>query len=195
MKISTKKQMKSLNQFNNLIFTYKNYSKKITKNHTMKEDLLSNQEFMQACKNAAYNALNGIVDEEELKKFLEAPSNAAVPKPIWAEATLGVIGIFGGIGCKPEKSENQPWKFDATVWGLGGAVFKGIGFIYTAYTSWEAFFERTAGFHAQGVADMGGIFQINWFNKGGVPVGQFNSISGGLGAFQVGGQGKWVKTK
>ena len=41
---------------------------------------------------------------------------------------------------------------------------------------------------------VGGIFQITWFRKNGVPIGQFNGFLSGGGAFEIGGSCKW-KTK
>ncbi len=158
----------------------------------MKEDLINNTEFLAVCRAATLKAFKGKVDEAELENFLASANKIDVPAPVAAKAGVGVFAIWGVVSCKPDKHE-LPWEFNAMLWGLGGAVFKSAGFMYTAYTNWEGLFEETTGFHAQGVADMGGIFQITWFNKKGLPVGQFNGLSGGFGAFEVGGAGKWKK--
>ncbi len=159
----------------------------------MKEDLINNAEFLAACRAATLKAFKGKVDEVELENFLASANKIDVPDPVASKAKIGVLAIWGRVSCEPESFEEIPWEFDATVWGLGGAVYESFGFMYTAYKSWDALFKETTGFHAQGAGEVGGIFQITWFNKKGLPVGQFNGLSGGFGAFEVGGAGKWKK--
>jgi hypothetical protein len=65
--------------------------------------------------------------------------------------------------------------------------------MYTAYDSWDAFFRNVTSAHAQGIAEAGGILQINWFIENGTPVGQFNGAAGGIGVVECGGSGKWQK--
>ncbi len=139
---------------------------------------------------AVKRALKGRVKDEEVDRFLAATASSSVPAPISATASLTFAAIYGVVKCEPR---DKPWKFEADVWGIGGAAIQSVGLIYTAYESWDAFFTRTTAFHVQGIAEAGGIFQINWFNKDGTPIGQFNGAAGGIAVFEAGGSGKWKK--
>ncbi len=135
-------------------------------------------------------AFKGRVKEDEVNRFLETMASSTVPAPIGATASLTFALVYGVVKCEPR---DKPWKFDSDVWGAGAAAISSVGFMYTAYENWDAFFTLTTAFHVQGVAEAGGIFQINWFNKGGVPIGQFNGAAGGIALFEAGGGGKWKK--
>lgn len=136
---------------------------------------------------ATLKALQGRVEEAEVRRFLNEATRASAPAPIGATASLN-IAVWGKLGCEPD---GQPWKYDITVWG-GPAYFgSAVGFMYTAYTSWDAFFRNVTSAHVQGIISGGGILQINWFNASGTPVGQFNGAAGGIGLVEAGGSGKW----
>jgi len=140
-------------------------------------------------KEATLQALGKRVDEKELQEFLAKASSDSAPDPIGATASLD-LAVWGKLKCDPDK---KPWKYDITVWG-GPAYFgTAVGFMYTAYTSWDAFFANVTSAWVQAGAAGGGFIQINWFNKDGVPVGQFNGASGGAGVAEAGGSGKWQK--
>ncbi|HQT26826.1 MAG TPA: hypothetical protein PLK99_09575 [Burkholderiales bacterium] len=161
----------------------------------MLQDLMANQKFMQASKEAALKALKGKVlqgkiKEDEMKHFLDAIGKEGVPAPIGATASLVFALFYGVVKCEPRE---QPWIYDEDVWGIGGAAISSVGFMYTAYDNWNAFFTNTTAFHVQGIAEAGGIYQINWFNSSGTPIGQFNGAAGGIAIFEAGGSGKWKK--
>lgn len=160
----------------------------------MTEVMKANAEILKpnnnAIKAATLSALSGRVNDEEVKRFLDAASSNAVPAPIGATASLTFAAVYGVVKCEPR---DQPWVYDCDVWGAGAAAISTVGFMYTAYDSWDAFFSLTTAFHVQGIADAGGIFQINWFNKDGVPIGQYNGAAGGIGLFEAGGSGKWKR--
>ncbi|AHH95250.1 hypothetical protein GCM10010174_57620 [Kutzneria viridogrisea] len=125
----------------------------------------------------------------ELQNFLDQIGSDRVPPAIGATASVK-IAIWGKVRCEPD---GQPWVYDTTIWG-GPAYFgDAIGLMYTAYDSWNAFFQNVTSVHVQGVASGGGILQINWFNQSGTPVGQFNGAAAGVGALQAGGSGKWSR--
>jgi hypothetical protein len=127
------------------------------------------------------------LDAGEVKTFLDKASSTAVPAPIGATANVN-IAIWGKVHCEPD---GQPWVFDTSIWG-GPAYFgSSIGFMYTAYESWDAFFQNVTGVHVQGVISGGGILQINWL-AGQTPVGQFNGAAGGIGVLEAGGDGRWT---
>lgn len=65
--------------------------------------------------------------------------------------------------------------------------------MYTAYDSFDGLFANTTAYHARAGAVTGGVLQIDWFNKSGVPVGQYNGAAAGIGALEAGGSGKWKK--
>ena len=153
----------------------------------MSEILKPNIEAVQA---ATLRAFKGKVKDDEVNRFLDAIASSAVPAPIGATASLTFAAIYGVVKCEPR---GQPWEFDADVWGVGAAAISSVGFMYTAYENWDAFFSLTTAFHVQGIAVEGGIFQINWFNESGVPIGQFNGAAGGMAVFEAGGSGKWKK--
>ncbi len=144
----------------------------------------------ETVKAATLRAFKGKVKDHEVNRFLDTIASSAVPAPIGATASLTFAAIYGVVKCEPR---GQPWKFDADVWGVGAAAISSVGLMYTAYENWDAFFSLTTAFHVQGIADAGGIFQINWFNKSGVPIGQFNGAAGGIAVFEAGGSGKWKK--
>ena len=136
---------------------------------------------------ATIKALKVRIEPGEVQKFLNQATSAAAPAPIGATASVN-IAIWGKVKCDPD---GQPWRYDTSIWG-GPAFFgSGIGFMYTAYDNWDAFFRSVTSVHTQGIISGGGILQINWFNAGGTPVGQFNGVVGGIGALEAGGSGTW----
>lgn len=138
-------------------------------------------------RDSTIRALGSRVDASEVKNFLDKAASDATPAPIGATASVK-IAVWGKVTCDPD---GQPWRYDQTIWG-GPAYFgDSIGFMYTAYDSWDAFFRYVTSVHCQGIAEAGGILQINWFNGNGVPVGQFNGAAGGIGLLEAGGSGGW----
>lgn len=138
---------------------------------------------------AALKALQGRVNEDDVRKFLEKASGEGVPPPVGAEGSVNLF-VWGKCKCYPD---GLPWQYDNTIWGGPAYSGGGVGFLYTAYTTWDGFFNNVTSCHAQGIASGGGILQINWFNASGLPVGQFNGVVGGIGVFEAGGEGKWQK--
>jgi hypothetical protein len=143
----------------------------------------------KAAQDATQRALKGRLEEGELRAFVSAAVGAANPVTITATGSLYFAAIYGVVSCTPSK---YPYKFEESAWGIGGTAITAGGIIYNAYKdgSWDAFFKNTTGYHAQGIADAGGIFQINFFH-GSTPIGQFNAVAGGIGVFECGGNGKW----
>jgi hypothetical protein len=139
---------------------------------------------------AALRALHGKVKEPDLNKFMDLEAAVGVPAPIRATGSLWATVIYSGMKCEPV---NVPYYFEEGGWGLGLGIVTTGGILYTAYETWDAFWRETAGYHAQGISEGGGILQFNFFNSSGVPVGQFNGVAGGIGAFEFGGTGKWKK--
>lgn len=152
----------------------------------MSDLLTPNNEIVQA---ATVRALKGKVKDSDLQKILN-PSAAGVPDPLRATGSLWATVFYAGMKCEPT---GVPYYFEEGAWGLGLGIVTTGGILYTAYTTWDAFWRETAGYHAQGIAEGGGILQFNFFNSSGVPVGQFNGVAGGIGAFEFGGTGKWKK--
>lgn len=138
---------------------------------------------------ATLNALKGRVDEGAVRRFLKEAAGPAAPAPIGATASLK-IAVWGKLGCDPD---GQPWKYDITVWGGPAYIGDAVGFMYTAYDSWDAFFRNVTSAHVQAIDVGGGILQINWFIENGTPVGQFNGAAGGVGVVEGGGSGKWQR--
>lgn len=138
---------------------------------------------------ATLRALKGRVEEGDVRRFLKEAARAGAPAPIGATASLK-IAVWGKLECNPE---GQPWKYDITVWGAPAYIGEAVGFMYTAYDSWDAFFRNVTAAHVQGIAFEGGILQINWFIENGTPVGQFNGAAGGIGVVEAGGSGKWQR--
>lgn len=153
-------------------------------------DTLSAQDLRpdtDAIHQATLKALSGRVEEAEVQRFLKQVSSTTVPAPIGATVDLK-IAIWGKLNCDPD---GQPWKYDITVWGGPAYIGGAVGFMYTAYEHWDAFFRNVTSAHVQGVDVGGGILQVNWFIENGTPVGQFNGVAGGVGLVQGGGSGKW----
>jgi hypothetical protein len=137
---------------------------------------------------ATIKALDKRVSAEDVRAFLDKATGAGVPDPVGATITLN-IAVWGKLDVEPD---NLPWKYDNTVWG-GPAYFgSGVGFMYTAYDSWDAFFQNVTACHVQGIDVGGGILQVNWFISDGTPVGQFNGAAGGVGLVEGGGSGGWT---
>ena len=124
-------------------------------------------------RDATMEAFKDRADAGELEKFLAQASAPAAATPIGATASVK-IAIWGKVHCEPD---GQPWVYDATIWG--GPAYGGdaVGFMYTAYDSWDPFFQNVTGVHCQGIAEAGGVLQINWFLTNGTPVGQFNGVA------------------
>ncbi|MFB9909697.1 hypothetical protein [Allokutzneria oryzae] len=140
-----------------------------------------------ALRAATIHSLGRRLDASEIQKFLEDLVSSSVPAPTGATASAK-IAIWGKVTCEPD---GQPWQYDTTIWG-GPAYFgSSVGFLYTAYRSWDEFFRNVTSVHVQGIISGGGILQINWFNQGGTPVGQFNGAAGGIGVLEAGGSGRW----
>jgi hypothetical protein len=134
------------------------------------------------------------VDQSAVESFPErlAASGAAV---LGAKADLTFILFYGKLTVKPTTNPYTEYCFDVDVWGAGGMAGSSIGFMYTAYDNWDAFFQNVTAYHVQGVSGAVGFLQVNWFNKSGTPVGQFNGGTLGGGALEAGGSGKWAKKK
>ena len=118
---------------------------------------------------------------------------ASVPAPIAAKADIIFVAFYGRLTVQPTVKEYKKWEFTVDSWGLGASGGTSIGIMYTAYDSWDAFFKNVTSYHVQGLADAGGILQVNWFNSSGIPVGQFNGAMVGVGGLEAGGSGKWEK--
>jgi hypothetical protein len=157
-------------------------------------------EFVKTIRNATNKALKGKVSEDDIHKLLSSMGEETteagmlkgihVPSPAEATAELYTIAVYGYVKCSPT---HLPYYFEANHWGIGLAAMRCYGFMYTAYENWDALFNETRGYHAQGIAEAGGILQITWFNGKHQPVGQFNAAAGGIGVFEVGGSGRWHK--
>ena len=156
----------------------------------MSDDLTPTNKVVQA---STLYALKEIAKVDEVNQFLDKMASSSVPAPIAATASLTFALFYGVVKCEPRPDPYNVWIYDEDVWGVGAAAISTIGLMYTAYESWDAFFSLTTAFHVQGIAEGGGIFQINWFNKSGTPVGQYNGAAGGIGVFEAGGSGKWKK--
>ena len=138
---------------------------------------------------ATWEAFQGKLKDNEVEHFLDATVLSDEPLTITAMGSLYFLAVYGVISCEPSK---YPYKFEESSWGLGATALSAGGVIYTAYDSWDAFFKNTTGYHAQGIAKAGGFLQITFLKKL-TPIGQFNAVAGGIGVFEVGGNGKWHK--
>lgn len=105
-----------------------------------------------------------------------------------ATGQVYVAGFFGIVKCTVD-SDNK--LFEAYTWGVGGSIFTSGGVLFTAYDSWDDFYNETHFYHAQGGSYIGGIFQITFMDKGHNLIGQYNSVCGGYSLFETGGGGKW----
>ncbi|MEM6793352.1 MAG: hypothetical protein AAF725_05190 [Acidobacteriota bacterium] len=132
-------------------------------------------------------ALGDRVDRKELDRFYDLVGSGSGAEVLGATASLKIF-VWGVLHCEPY---DKPYSFDAEVWGAGASAVESVGFMYTAYTEWGPFFRDTTAFHVQGAAVEGGVLQINWFRKDGLPIGQYNGVAGGIGAFEAGGAGTW----
>ena len=151
---------------------------------------INTQEIIEITNTATREAFKGKVSDQEIENFLESIRGDKVPEPITASGSLYFIGIYGVITCTPQ---NKPYYFEKSAWGIGAAATKAEGLLFTAYNTWDGLWHNTTGYHAQGIAEGGGILQITFFNKKSIPIGQFNSVAAGFGIFEAGGSGKWKK--
>src|ERR1700730_2085287 len=131
---------------------------------------------------ATIRALKGRVEADEVRKFLREASRSE-PGALGATASVNIF-IWGKVKCYPE----APWHYDTTIWGGPAASIESVGFIYTAYRTWDDFFRNVTGVHLQ----CDSTLQINWFADG-TPVGQFNGAATGNAHFEAGGEGKWQR--
>lgn len=166
----------------------------------MSNNILFNDNFLETCKKTTLKTFENKINSQHIYQLLDnmptsqqlalpTANQCCMPSPIGADASLISIAIWSKIKCYPD---NLPWKFEATAWGPGIGGGGAAGFMYTIYECWDMLFDETAGYHAQGVAEGGGIFQITWFTKNALPIGQFNGFLAGIGVFEVGGSGHWT---
>lgn len=166
------------------------------------------KEMMYEYQKSTREAFKGKIDNEQIEMLLaNMPKDSSSENvimvssdlqagdngPLQADASLVSALIWSKVNCYPS---DIPWKFEEQAWGPGIGGGSSIGFMYNTYegpNSWDAFFKNTVAYHAQGIADMGGIFQINWFSANGIPTGQFNGVLAGAGVFEIGGSGHWKK--
>jgi hypothetical protein len=136
---------------------------------------------------ATLSALKGRVEEEEVRRFVKEAASSAAPA-LGATASLK-LAVWGKLKCEPD---GQPWIYDHTVWGGPAIAIEAVGFMYTAYASWDAFFRNVTGVQATAGALHAGALQINFF-KDLLPVGQFNGVGAGEGIAFAAGNGRWEK--
>lgn len=165
----------------------------------MSKELQQENDLASVHREATIKALKGKVDDAELQSFLQKMDDSRNllgtsndDRCIEATGSIIVAAVYGKVKCE---ISSLPYVFDASVWGIGAAGFTALGTIFNAYdpSNWDYFFKKVRKFHAQGIAKGGGVFQITFFDKKNVPIGQFNSVAVGAGVFQVGGEGKWKK--
>lgn len=164
----------------------------------MKNLQLGSKEFYEACRELTIRTYKDKVPQDVLDKIIalgpepheSAPEQKALLGAPNAGAKVNVTAafVYGTIECEISAQKKI---FNGTHWGIGLAGFAASGNIYTAYDNWQAFFDNAKAYHVQSAGVAGGVVQVNWFNKNGVPVGQFNGIAGGAGAMEVGGSGSW----
>lgn len=158
--------------------------------------LLSNKEMYGACRKATLSAYEGKVDQKSLTQLLDKMEMLAAGPGRGIEASASIVSavIWSTITCEPK---SLPWKFDEQAWGLGIGGGSCSGIMYHAYSDessgWDYFFRDAVAYHAQGIASMGGIFQITWFRGDGAPIGQFDGAMAGAGAFEMGNSCKWKR--
>jgi hypothetical protein len=145
----------------------------------------SNTQLQEATK----KALETQIPEGDVQAFLDKVGGPAAPAPIGATVDLK-LAVWGKIDCEPD---GQPWKYDNTVWGGPFYIGAAVGFMYTAYDSWDPFWQNVTSCHVQGIDVGGGILQVNWFISNGTPVGQFNGAAAGAGLVEGGGSGGWTR--
>lgn len=108
-----------------------------------------------------------------------------------ATGSVYVAGFFGIVKCTVDSDKKL---FEAYTWGIGGSIFTSGGVLFTAYDSWDDFYNETHFYHAQGGSYIGGIFQITFMDQHHNLIGQYNSVGGGYSLFEVGGGGRWKST-
>lgn len=155
-----------------------------------------NADFINASINATLRALEGKVCDTDLENLLKSmPTNFCKvdsARAVQAEASLFRPVIFARISCK---LEGKPYRFEAQERGPGLHESIAVGILYHSYeneNAWDMFFREATSYHAQGIEEGRGIFQINWFRKDGVPIGQFNGVMVVPSIFELGGSGKWI---
>lgn len=145
-------------------------------------------------KKATQDAFNRIhfVDKDAAENFF-TKLEGTVPAPLGTKASLIFAAIYGNVTVQPTSGGYENWIFDNSFWGIGAEGGGSIGFMYTAYDNWDAFFNNVTSFHVQSYAEGGGILQVNFFRGDGTPVGQYNGALAGEGVVEGGNAGKWKK--
>jgi hypothetical protein len=143
-----------------------------------------------AVREATASLLARQLGHDEVEKYLDQLTSASVPAPIGADATVK-LAIYGNLLVDNLSAPYSKHVYNHTIWGGPAALATGTGFMYTAYNTWDAFFQNVTSCHVQGWGAPGGILQVNWFIANGTPVGQFNGVVGGIVVFEAGGAGTW----
>jgi len=130
------------------------------------------------------------IDAGAIDSYVEnlATTTASV---LSAKADIIFALFYGNLTVKVNTDPYSNKSGDVDIWGFGVAGGTAIGIMYTAYDNWDAFFNNVTAYHVQGIADGGGILQINWFISNGTPVGQFNAAFAGAGGLEAGGAWTW----
>jgi hypothetical protein len=105
--------------------------------------------------------------------------------------SLTMYLIYGELKLTVNTDPYKKCKFEHTFWGGGGGHGEARGFMYTVYTEWDPFFRDVTSFHVQAATAPVGIFQVNFFRKDALPIGQFNAGAVGGLIVEGGNAGTW----
>lgn len=144
-----------------------------------------------AVREATEGLLGRALKPDAVKNFINQLAAPAAAPAIGAQTWIA-LAIGGTIITQPSDMRTYPWEYRHVIWGGPVCVATAVGLMYTAYDNWDAFFQNVTSCHAHGVTGGGGLMQVNWFRADATPVGQFNGVSAGIGAFEAGGAGKWA---
>jgi hypothetical protein len=89
--------------------------------------------------------------------------------------------------------EGQPWKWDHMVGG--GPVYsgKGSGYLFTAYTNWDALWRNTTSVAFVGVGLKASYLMVTFLRADALPMAQIHVAMDGAGLVGGGGPGKWER--
>lgn len=136
-------------------------------------------------------ALQDVVGEDDVQRFLKLIANDATDYEIRAEASIS-INIFGGdVKVDILEPRVQAWQYQGKAFGV--ALFTGVAVGSITTDSPDELFTKTVSATIAGFGVGAGFVTITWFSKDNKILGVFTAPCAGIGLVVGTGSGRWHK--